>query len=297
MKKVMLAAVLGLVLSACGGEGGGVKWRDPDSFDPQFGSPSSSLTEAEQTAAQSLTTSVSNAVAFPDTEDAATADAQAMAAANLPNDMGNVFGDVPSYEATVTAQARAFASGAALEAAPVWDNPECWTVTARRVLYDNCTQTTTDVEEGVTTVYRIDGSLQAAIDAGTQDRTVTWDVTISVRMSNASASLTFSDRYRGTITFSPTARTYVGDSRSDIYIAMSAEGFSEEAALTYHAEFDLAYTADAPPCVNSGTLTLKRFASEIPSGMEDDPRYQDAAVRFTWTDACGAGSVQVARQL
>jgi hypothetical protein len=291
MKKAMLAALLGIVLSACGGEDGGVKWRDPDSFDPQFGEPSSSLTSDEQAAWQGGAAALNEAPALVDQTDDAAADAGGMNLTNLPNQLQTAFGDsygtaVRAEERAVKAQALALLTGAPIIAAATWDNfATCWTLTGTELRYDRCRRTET--QDGTTITTTLDGWITR------HPGLVTWDVTIGVSASTSGMDVTATDRLRGEVAFSTVDPSFAGRSRSEIYERVSYMGRSVEAAVTFSADYDLDYATDPGFCVTGGTLTAKRIWSLRPAGADParDPELRDAAVQFTWL---GCNSVQVA---
>jgi hypothetical protein len=293
MKKVVLTVAAGLLLAACGG-GGGVSWRDPNSVNFTFGAPSSSLTAAEQTASSGGAAALAGAPGLVGEADPTAADAAGSSLANLPNQMSALFSGstgLPFARALRQAESAVTSQSVALLAAPqsltssTWDNPDCWTLTASGLRYASCR--TTQVQNGVTVSLTLDGSITRA--AGQ----VSWDVTATVAESQTGASVSASDHLKGTVTFSDVDQSIVGRSRSDIEIHVSAQGQSASGAATYSADYDLQYTTDPSFCITGGTLTAKRFWSELPAGADPalDQQFADAGVQFTWQ---GCGVVLVA---
>lgn len=293
MKKVLLSATLGLALVACGKDDS-IAWKDPDSVNFTFGTPSDTLTADEQTAVNGGSAALAEAPAFVGETDQTTADGRGMNVANLPNQMQAAFGDdveTPALralrqgEGAVTAQGLALLAGTAAVAGPVWDNPSCWTVTAAEIRYASCRRTT--VQDGNELTVTLNGGIQR--EAGL----VSWNVTLTGSAKGSGMTVTISDHLRGQVAFSTVDQTIVGKSRSDFHIQISGVGPSVEMAVTYSADYDLDYTTDPSFCITGGTLTAKRVWSLLPPGVDPShiPAYADTGVQFTWQ---GCGLVQVA---
>lgn len=295
MKSVLFLSALGAVLVACGGGGGGVTFRDPDSVQFTFGDPAAPAT-GEQTAADVGAAGASSALDVQGTSDGATAQAQSQGVANIPNDMSDVFGGtvagtapvaLRTAEARVAGRAAAYLAGDTVAAATGWDDEGCWTVTATAISFDHCTQTV--VDGTATGTLTVNGTFHR--EAGH----VWWDATVSVHESGpvdgGTVDLGASNHLRGDITTSVADQTIVGYARSDISISASAPGQSVSLAVTYNADLDLVYQT-GPFCVTGGTLTLKRIWAQKPSVDGIDPsELTDRAVQFTWL---GCANVNVA---
>jgi hypothetical protein len=300
MKKLVLVAALGLALGACGGGDGGVSWKDPEAVNFTFGAPAAVVPSSpEDLAAQSGTGGIGTAMAFVDEADPNVAQDAIGSFAMMPNNMGNVFeGEVPmplaraleQGETVALAQARALlATPAALEGPPVWDNPDCWSLSADQLVFRNCRMTIDDVDaDGLLTV---NGTFNRAPGH------VSWNATFGITMTGpveggGTMTMRVSDRLHGDVVFSTIDGTIAGFTQSDLSAAISAQGRSESLAVTYKATFDLDYeVVDLQPCITAGTLTLKRVWSELPAGAAGDPMFENAAIQLSWT---GCGSAEVA---
>lgn len=278
MKKIVAAVAFGLVLSACGGGGGGgPSYRDPDSVQFTFGGSQTVTSGSEESDVAGNGAATANALlALTEATDPAAAKELAMEVALSAQSLGE-------FEKPGTALLRK-----ALAPTPDFTDfdPSCITVTlGESVRYDGCRATTT--EEGMTVQVRLDGSFTFAPGHAQ------WDLTASMNMSASfdgqSMSGRASEHLTGDIVVSEADRTVQGFSRADLSISASSGGRSESMAVTYNADYDLTYATDWSS-ITAGTLTLKRLWAEVPSETDDDPAYQDAAVRFTWAD----GSIQVA---
>ncbi|MGC4000298.1 MAG: hypothetical protein QM767_23800 [Anaeromyxobacter sp.] len=294
MKRVLMVSTLG-ALVACGGGDGGVKFKDPDSVTFTYGTPQApTLTEQDEAAAAGQYAGA--AVTLQDEQDDAVATEESMDLANLPNELADLFPG-PAVVGLRSMQDRPELARAAavlsskVESMPVWDNPDCWQVTATAseagvtgaISFDGCTITEVDGTATMTMV--LDGSFNRI--PGRRF----WDASVHVNMSepteNGTARFSVSEHLSGDVSITET--TIQGFARSDVAAQVSVPGASDSLAVTYNADLDLVY--EVPFCVVDGSLIAKRIWTTRPtSGDFTAEELADAAVRFDWL---GCGNVQV----
>lgn len=255
-----VAAFSSLVLVSCGGGGGNAAISK--SFN--YGAPQAP-SSTELAAASSAKSSVTASSSFGSSPDAT----KATSIVSLADDLAasalggaTVLAGVPQDPGL----RRAVRTAATI--------PDCTTVTATTVTFNNCT----DTQSGYN--FTLNGSVSVSNDK------IAWNVTGGFAGSDAASGVSFSVSIHQSGTLTVTATTVKGESLSEIGGRVSGNGQNVDFGVSTAALVDLTYNAS---CVTSGTIEVKRVWSPRPNGATG-PEFADVAVKLSWT---GCDTVQV----
>lgn len=265
MRKLMLAAAVGLVLVACGGGGDdGISFRDPDDVSFSFGTPVAVAAGPEQWAANDGEWAGTSMVNLG-TADETVMQELADFVVTSPETLSAIFDPAPPDSR----------SGALFYPGErTWIDPECVSVTPQAQLaFDHCRQTLTEGEGEY--VWTLNGSIIVDVGHIQWNLTSTWSLSVG---GEAPSDQDTSHHFTGSIDVSTVDQTIAGFARSNFYRRASD---ADDEAITYNVDYDLEYDTVPDLCVTGGNLTLKRLYS-LPAG---DPDYEDAAVQLSW-DGC-----------
>lgn len=277
----MLAAAACAALAACGGDDG----VDPAAVHFTYGAPvAATVGSSEQYAAEDGSLLLSDGATLRAAGDATAAEIASGSLPMIPDDMasyvfdGGMVGMAPGG-VDVKRVAGALAGNSFDRAAlgDGFDDPGCVTASPGEVRYTSCVLTMP--EQGM--AMAVNGTFGRAGDV------VSWDVTMTVTMTDVDFTMTSGNHLHGSITFG--ASTIVGQARSDQSVNAHVQGQSVRAGATTIADLDLEYVA-GPFCVTGGTLELRRVWTRRPTGATSAD-LPDQGVKFTWQ---GCGQVLVA---
>jgi hypothetical protein len=290
MRKTVLVAALGALLSACGGSGGS-GFKDPGSVSFTYGAPTAVVDGSDEAAAAgSALDGLVGASALREQGGADDSLAQDVVAMPL-SLAGPVFNTgmvgLRSLEAsalrTGPSRATALLQGDLVGATSGWDDEDCWVLTAAEVRFDHCK--VTSVSDATTAVLSIDGTLHRS--AGR----VYWDLTLAISASGTSeqGAVHLGETVHATGDVAFDGSTVSGFERDDLSFDATTPSQSLSFKVAFGVELDLGYLGSPDFCITGGDLVAKAVWTERPYGASADD-LPDQSIKFTWADNGGACS-------
>lgn len=296
MRTMLLAATLGVTLTACGE--GGETFRSPSDARFEYGAErtptAGEVTAARQLAAAAVgTLDLAAEAGTPSAPEAAFGEAtSSMMISGVVLPGSAEFAD--SFE--LSQESIDEVSTALLQRRPAADwSQDCWTATPSTITLGACRQPVDDSGSGTVT-----GALTPSGHFDLSAGHLTWGASVDVDLHDASGFRVFgAEDLNGSMTWTNAILT--GHARVDVSLLVYSYGQGDPhvgkigwhewhqlwRGVTYAADYDLTYAA-ASVCasrVTGGTITVKRLWAVRPPMAVGDA-FDDASIRFTWS-GCG----------